>query len=277
MITSPPLPGPGIAGPNDGSPVGRFIIVGEGEAARRIAMLVRPGASPGLFWLGGYRSDMRGTKAAALDSHAAARGWAMTRFDYTGHGESGGRFEDGTISRWLEEAEAAFATTTGPQVAIGSSMGGWIALLLAQRLRATGSSRLAGLVLIAPAVDMTEDLMWGRMTRPMRDNLRRTGLHLEPSPYSGEPLPITLGLIEDGRKHLFGEGLIETGCPVHILQGALDQEVPAEHTLALVSRLASDDVVLTLVKDGDHRLSRPEDIGRMLAAVDGIVAEVGTG
>ncbi len=251
------------------------LMVGAGETARTIATLSRPGALPGLVWLGGYRSDMQGTKAAALDAHAAARGLAMTRFDYSGHGSSGGSFEDGTITRWLEEAEAAFAITAGPQIAVGSSMGGWIALLLAERLRAAGASRLAGLVLIAPAVDMTETLMWGRMSRKLRADLVRTRLHLEPSPYSGgEPLPITLGLVEDGRKHLFGDRLIETGCPIHILQGALDREVPADHTLALISRLASDDVVLTLVKDGDHRLSRPEDLSRLLAAVDGLIAEV---
>jgi pimeloyl-ACP methyl ester carboxylesterase len=199
----------------------------------------------------------------------------MTRFDYSGHGRSGGRFEDGTISRWLEEAQAVFAATSGPQIVVGSSMGGWIALLLAEAERlaaAPGASRVAGLVLIAPAVDMTRALMWEGMGRKARKELMESGVFFRPSAY-GDPYPITRGLIEDGDRHLVGERLIETGSPVHILQGIRDEDVPWRHAAALVSKLASDDVVLTLVKDGDHRLSRPEDLDRLRAAVAGLISE----
>jgi alpha-beta hydrolase superfamily lysophospholipase len=134
-------------------------------------------------------------------------------------------------------------------------------------------SRIAGLVLIAPAVDMTKELIWAGMKPAARKELMKTGQWRRPSDYSAEPYVITKALIEDGEKHLFGTRLIETGCPVHILQGLLDTDVPSRHAAALVSRLASDDVVLTLVKDGDHRLSRPEDLARLEAAVEGVMAE----
>lgn len=244
--------------------------VGAGDAARDIAMLRRPGTAPGLFWLGGFASDMRGSKAEALDAFAARSGRAFTRFDYSGHGASGGSFAEGTISRWREEARAVFETTEGPQVVVGSSMGGWLALLLAEDLRGTG--RIAGLVLIAPAVDMTRVLMFDQMSAREKKQLAATGAVTLPSDYAAAGYTITRALIEDGEHHLFGGRLIETGCPVHILQGVEDRDVPWQHATALVSRLASDDVVLTLVKDGDHRLSRPEDLDRLMAAVDGITA-----
>jgi pimeloyl-ACP methyl ester carboxylesterase len=218
---------------------------------------------------------MAGTKALALDAHAAERGLAMRRFDYSGHGISGGRFEEGTISRWLEEALAVFDRTTGKQILIGSSMGGWIALLLAEAHRIAGKSRVGGIVLIAPAVDMTRALMWAEMDEAARATLMKEGRWMRPSDYSTEPYPITKALIEDGDRHLFGSRLIETGCPVHIIQGLRDTDVPWRHATALVSRFASDDVVLTLIKDGDHRLSRPEDIERLIAAVDGLAGEAG--
>ncbi len=253
------------------------LVVGEGDERRSLALLRRAGAAPGLFWLGGYRSDMRGTKAEAVDRVGAEHGLGVTRFDYSGHGRSGGRFEDGTISRWLEEAAAAFATTGGNQIVIGSSMGGWLALLLAEAgRRGRAPSRIAGLILIAPAVDMTRTLMWDVMPETARRQLAATGLYLEPSPMADEPTPITKRLIDDGERHLFGERLIEVGCPVHILQGMEDVEVPFRHATALVERLASDDVVLTLVKDGDHRLSRPEDLERLAAAIAGLTAELGS-
>lgn len=240
------------------------------EPARSIAVLRREGAAPGLFWLGGYRSDMAGSKAEAIDRWAAEHGAAFTRFDYSGHGLSGGDFEDGTISQWLEEALAVFATTRGPQIVIGSSMGGWLALLLAEAHRAAApeASRIAGMLLIAPAVDVTRALMWEGMTRAQRKELLRAGVLRGESRYeNAPPLVITGALIEDGDRHLFGDRLIETGCPVHIIQGVLDKDVPWSHAVSLVARLASDDVVLTLVKDGDHRLSRPEDIERITAAI----------
>ena len=252
-----------------------MVLIGNGDkaadgVAREIAVRHRPGGAPGLFWLGGFRSDMDGSKASAVDAFAARRGLACTRFDYSGHGRSGGRFEDGTISRWLAEAEAIFHRFAGDrQIVIGSSMGGWLALLLATRL--AGSGRIAGLVLIAPAVDMTRKLMWDRWTKKARKELETTGVHLQPSDYSDQPYPITRALIEDGDTYLFRDRLIETGCPVHILQGTDDTDVPWSHATDLVTHFASDDVLLTLVKGGDHRLSRPEDIARLEAAIEGLM------
>jgi alpha-beta hydrolase superfamily lysophospholipase len=248
------------------------LAVGEGSAARDIAVLHRPGSAPGLFWLGGFASDMTGSKATAVDAFAAGQGLAATRFDYSGHGTSGGDFAEGTITRWLEEASAVFDRfAEGRQIVVGSSMGAWIALRLGEMLRESG--RIAGLVLIAPAVDMTRALMWDRWKKKARDTLMTTGVYREPSAYSDEPYVITRALIEDGDSHLFGGRLIDVGCPVTILQGVADKEVPWRHAAALVERLASDDVVLTLVKDGDHRLSRPEDLDRLTAAIAALVAE----
>jgi len=236
---------------------------------RRIAVHPRSGDSPGLFWLGGFKSDMQGTKAQALDRWAQAHGRACLRFDYSGHGESGGDFKDGTIGRWLAESLAVYTNLAkGPQVVIGSSMGGWLALLLAQALREKKSGPpIAGMVLIAPAVDFTEELMWKHFPEAVKREIEDKGLWLRPSEYGEGPYPITKKLIEDGRKYLMLSGLIEPGCPVHILQGVQDPDVPWRHAVELVSRFARDDVVLMLIKDGDHRLSRPEDIARLLAAV----------
>jgi len=231
---------------------------------RTIAVRLRDGKSPGLFWLGGFKSDMRGTKADALDRWAAEKGRACIRFDYSGHGESGGDFREGTIGRWLEESLAVYrAFAKGPQVLVGSSMGGWLMLLAALRLGA----RVGALVGIAAAPDFTEDLIWARYPQTVRDTIMREGVFLQPSEYDPNGYPITRELIEDGRKHLVLGGLIETGCPVRILQGVQDPDVPWQHAMELSSRLARDDVVLTLVKDGDHRLSRPEDIERLIAAI----------
>ncbi len=251
-----------------------WLTVGTGTEARRIASLSRPGANPGLFWLGGYRSDMLGTKAEAIDRYAGERGLANCRFDYSGQGQSEGAFEDGTISRWLEDARAAFETTVGPQIVLGSSMGGWLSLLLANLLRREGNDRIAGMILIAPAVDMTRALMWEAMPKVMRRELADNGIAYAPNPYGGDPTPITKKLIDDGEQYSFGDRLIEVGCPVHILQGMRDAEVPWRDANALVERLASDDVVLTLVKDGDHRLSRPEDLARLSDALDEMISEV---
>ena len=248
----------------------KYLDVGTGAAARRIAVRQRDGAMPGLLWLGGFKSDMGGTKAVALDNWAAAQGQACMRFDYSGHGESGGEFTEGTIGRWLEESVAVFsALAAGPQVVIGSSMGGWLALLLMRALKRNAKLKtpVAGLVLIAPAVDFTEELMWKQFSPKIKQQIEQTGAWQRPSQYSEAPYPITKTLIEEGRNHLLLGGLIETGCPVRILQGVKDEDVPWQHAVELTSRLAHDDVVLTLVKDGDHRLSRPEDIERLIAAV----------
>lgn len=245
----------------------RRITVGEGAAAREIALLVRPGTAPGLFWLGGYRSDMIGGKAMRLDAYGETHGLAVTRFDYSGHGVSGGSFLEGTISRWLEEALAVFATTSGPQVVIGSSMGGWLALLLNRALRERGDDRVKAIIVIAPAVDMTEDLMVAGFTKREKKELKETGVVRQPSAYSDEPYPITAGLLKDGKQHLlFGRGIV-TGCPVTILQGGMDKDVPREHAMKLVQHLLTDPVTFTLVPDGDHRLSREEDLQLLEAAV----------
>jgi pimeloyl-ACP methyl ester carboxylesterase len=250
-----------------------FIEVGGGKSLRRIAVRARKkqsnGASPGLFWLGGFKSDMGGTKAVALDASAADQGRACVRFDYSGHGESGGDFKDGTIGQWLEESLHVFdAFCEGPQIAVGSSMGGWMALLLARALakRKSGKATLAGLVLIAPAPDFTEELMWKNFSPEIKKEIETTGVWHRPSDY-GDPYPITRNLIEEGRNHLVLGGAIETGCPVRILQGAQDPDVPWQHAFALTHCLPSDDVVLTLIQDGDHRLSRPQDIARLMAAI----------
>ena len=190
------------------------------------------------FWLGGFKSDMKGTKAQALDRWAQAQGRACLRFDYSGHGESGGHFTDGTIGRWLDESIAVYTQfAQGPQVVVGSSMGGWLALLLARSLRESkGGSPIAGMVLIAPAVDFTEELMWKPFSDAIKRQIMDTGAWMRPSQYSEAPYPITKGLIEDGRKHLLLGGLIETGCPVHILQGV--QAVSYTHlTLPTILRV----------------------------------------
>jgi pimeloyl-ACP methyl ester carboxylesterase len=247
-----------------------FIDVGHGDDIRRIALRIREGAAPGLFWMSGFKSDMQGGKALALDAWAAEHGRACVRFDYSGHGESGGAFIDGSIGRWLEDSLAAFdAACQGPQVVIGSSMGGWMALLLARALARRGTvgrATLKGLVLIAPAPDFTEELMWKGFSHAVRDEIERTGVWMRPSDY-GEPYPITRHLIEEGRNHLLLGGSIDLGCPVRILQGRQDPDVPWQHAFRLAERLPSEDVVLTMIPDGDHRLSRPQDLARIIAAV----------
>jgi pimeloyl-ACP methyl ester carboxylesterase len=248
----------------------QFLSLGEGEARRRIAYLQRPaqaanGDRPGLIWLGGFMSDMGSTKARCLGAWAQSQGRGLLRFDYSGHGMSDGRFEEGTIGRWLDEARAVIETlTSGPQILVGSSMGGWLALLCASALAQVGeSARLAGLVLIAPAVDFTEKLIFARLSPDAKAALDRDGVWMRPSAYSAAPYPITKMLIEEGRQHLLFGTMIRTYCPVHILQGMRDDDVPWRHAMELVEHLAGDPVALTLVKDGDHRLSRDEDLSRL--------------
>jgi len=247
-------------------PMPATITVGEGEAARDIAVLERSGSAPGLFWLGGFRSDMMGSKALALDALGAERGMAVTRFDYSGHGVSGGDFNEGSISRWLEEALSVFGQTHGPQIIVGSSMGGWIALLLARRLLAAGTPA-HGLVLIAPAPDMTHELMLPDFSPQEHESLQNKGYVDQPSQYSDTPYRITRALIEDGKQHLLFGGVIETGCPVTILQGGRDPDVPPAHAIKLITHILHDPVTLTLIPDGDHRLSRDEDLERLRDAV----------
>lgn len=263
MSAEPPLSLPG-------SPKAHRLGVGSGENRRDIAVLQRHGSSPGLFWLNGFRSVMTGLKAEALDALGAAHGLAVTRFDYSGHGASGGRFMDGTISRWLEEAEAVFASTSGPQIVLGSSMGGWLALLLARRQLALGRP-LKGLVLIAPAVDAATTLIPARMNEAHKADLARQGWFERESRYGDGAYLYTRALIEDGARHSLFGSVIETGCPVHILQGAQDPDVPPAHAQRLLTHLLHDPVTFTLIPDGDHRLSREQDLERMKAAVMGMV------
>lgn len=250
-----------------GTPEPQFISVGKNARARRIAVLAENGRTPGVMWLSGFKSDMTGTKAAALAEWGEDRGRAVVRFDYSGHGRSGGAFEEACVSDWLEEAEAVFdACCREDTVLVGSSMGGWIALLLALRRKSVG--RIRGLVLIAPAVDFTEELMWKqRFSDEIRRTILEEGRWAQPSAYDDEPYVITRKLIEDGRNHLLLGKPLHLGCPVTILQGARDPDVPAAHAQRLVEALPRDDVTFTLVPDGDHRLSRDEDIDLLLRAV----------
>ncbi len=248
----------------------QFLDVGTAADLRRLAWRRREGRGPAVVWLGGFRSDMLATKAAALDAWAQRTGRAFVRFDYSGHGESEGRFEDGTISRWTADALAVLdALVADAPILVGSSMGGWIALLIARERARRGLPPLAGLVLIAPAVDFTERLMWEHFHEPVRRQVMEEGTFLRPSAY-GDPYPITRALIEDGRKNLLFDAPILPGAPVHILQGMQDPDVPWKHAMTLVEHLPGDETVITLIKDGDHRLSRDEDVERLIAAVEGI-------
>ncbi len=217
----------------------------------------------GLYWLGGYKSSMTGSKAEALADLARATRRRSLRFDYSGHGESAGLFTDGTISLWLEQAVHMFlAHTRGKRVIVGSSMGGWLALLLVKRLRAEDASafkRIVGLVLIAPATDMTQDLMWDHFGDAERRELAETGVHVRPSHY-GEPYVITAKLLTDGQNHLLLKDKLHTPFPVRILQGENDVDVPAEHAIKTFQILQGPDIILSIIKGGDHRLSTPGQI-----------------
>jgi len=224
----------------------------------------------GLFWLGGFKSDMTGSKAETLAALARETRRPSLRFDYSGHGESGGRFIDGTISAWLEQALTMFRKRTmGKRIVIGSSMGGWLALLLLRSLQENdpkAARRIAGLVLVAPAADMTADLMWNVFTPAVRQELADKGIHYRPSQY-GAPYEITAKLIADGDRHLLlAEGL-GCDCPVRILQGDADADVPSEHALKVYNAIAGGDVTLTLIKGGDHRLSSPTQLALLRETV----------
>jgi pimeloyl-ACP methyl ester carboxylesterase len=230
----------------------------------RLAFRRLAGRGPGLVWFGGFKSDMIGTKAEHLSRWAAEKGRAFLRFDYSGHGASDGRFEDGTISAWLADAVTAFdRLTAGPQILLGSSMGGWIAALLALRR----PERVAGAVFIAPAPDFTEALLWDQLTGPERDQILTKGRLVEHSPYSPEPSIITRALIEDGRRHLILGGPIAIKAPVRIVQGMADPDVPWRHALAFAERIESEDVGIILVKSGDHRLSKADELAKIVEAV----------
>lgn len=215
-------------------------------------------------WLSGFKSDMTGTKVTVLEDWAKQAGHGFLAFDYSGHGVSGGSFEDGTISAWREDALAAIEDlTSGDLVLVGSSMGGWMALLSALALK----PRVAGMVLIAPAPDFTQKLMWPEFSAEQQAEIMDEGLTLRPSDY-GDPYPITRDLIEDGKRWALLDAPIELDMPIRILQGMQDPDVPWEHAFKLVDALTSEDLVFSLIKDGDHRLSRDQDIGRLVATCE---------
>lgn len=236
-------------------------------SGRRIAYrYTSQGSGRTFVWLSGFKSDMSGAKVTVLEDWSTKAGHGFLAFDYSGHGLSDGAFEDGTISAWREDALAAIAALTeGPLVLVGSSMGGWMALLAAQAL----GDRVAGMILIAPAPDFTQELMWPEFDAIAQAEILNQGLTLRPSEY-GDPYPITKALIEDGKTWNLLHRPIKFAGPVRILQGQNDPDVPWQHAFRLVEAITSDDVVFTLIKDGDHRLSRDQDIERLLATCDAI-------
>jgi pimeloyl-ACP methyl ester carboxylesterase len=224
-----------------------------------------------LVWLGGFHSDMLGEKATALHEAVVTTGRSFVRFDYSGHGESDGAFADGTVSRWRSDALAVLdRLTEGPLVLVGSSMGGWMALLAALARR----TRVKGLVLLAPAPDFTEKLMWARFDANIKRQVMEEGSWTRPSPYDAEGYPITRGLIEDGRGWSIMDKPIAIHVPVAILQGQRDPDVPWTYAQELVERIEGEAVSFTLIKDGDHRLSRPQDIALMVRTALAIADQV---
>ena len=243
-----------------------------GPNGNQIAYISTSGKAPGVIFLGGYMSDMTGTKACALEASCRNEGRAFIRFDYSGHGESSGAFTDGTIGEWAEDAIAVLdQVSDGPQVLVGSSMGAWIMLLVAL----ARPLRIAGLVGIASAPDFTEELLWNRFNNNIRHRLQRDGVYHLGSELDHEPYPITLKLIEEGRRHLLLERPITIHCPVRLLHGMRDQDVPWTNATRIAEKLLAEDVRITLIKDGDHRLSRDQDILRLCVTIEELCREVG--
>jgi pimeloyl-ACP methyl ester carboxylesterase len=237
---------------------------------RRLAWRAHPAPAGGVtfVWLSGFNSDMTGTKAQAVEAFAKDAGHGFLAFDYSGHGASGGAFADGTLTAWRDDALSVIdAKSEGPLILAGSSMGGWIAVLAAL----ARPERVRALVLIAPAPDFTEALLWPSLSAAQQAEILNTGQTLRPSAY-GAPYPITRALIEDGRRWLLLDAPIRFDGPVHILQGMKDADVPWHHALRLIEQLTTPQTVLTLIGDGDHRLSRPQDIARLLAACNDTAA-----
>ncbi|WP_020590800.1 alpha/beta fold hydrolase [Kiloniella laminariae] len=233
---------------------------------QRIAYIKTEGDKdlPGLVFLGGFMSDMTGTKAVALENFARDRRQSFLRFDYSGHGQSSGLFKDGTIGQWSQDALAVVdQLTKGPQILIGSSMGGWIMLNVALQRQ----ERIKGLVGIAAAPDFTEDLMWQKFSPEIQATLLQEGVYHQPSDYGDAPYPLTLQLIEEGRKHLLLRQKQKISCPVRLIQGIEDLDVPWITATRISESLQSDDIEVILVKNGDHRLSTPEDLQRLFKVV----------
>ena len=245
-----------------------FLMRNDGQ---RVAYNRLPGGAPGVIFLHGLMSDRGGTKALALEAHCAAKGYGYVRFDMFGHGDSSGRFEDGSVSRWVEDSVAIIDDVTqGPQVLVGSSMGGWVMLKTAL----ARPERVAAMVGIAAAPDFTEELMWPQMTEAQRKQLMSEGVIEVPSEYNDGPYRIGRLLIEDGRKNLLLGQPIALTCPARFIQGQRDASVPWQTPLHIADQLSGDDVRVQLVKDGDHRLSRPHDLAAICALVDEAVARV---
>jgi pimeloyl-ACP methyl ester carboxylesterase len=238
------------------------------EDGATIAYRRSAGKAPCVVFLGGFMSDMSGTKAARLHEFCAARGQAFVRFDYFGHGASSGDFAQATVGRWKDDTLAVIdRLTEGPLVLVGSSIGGWLMLLAA--LARPG--RVAALVGIASAPDATEALMWPRFPQSLRDTILREGAARVPSAYASEGYLITRALIEDGKRHLLPADL-RISCPVRLLHGLADEDVPWRTSLELAAKIAADDVQVILVKDGDHRLSREQDLALLLRTIEPLLA-----
>jgi pimeloyl-ACP methyl ester carboxylesterase len=233
------------------------------------------GKSPGVIFLGGFMSDMSGTKATILESWCQARNRAFLRFDYSGHGASSGRFEDGTIGLWAAEALAVLdRLTVGPQILVGSSMGAWIMLLIAQARPA----RIAGLLGVACAADFLEDAIWNSLDEPTRLRLQRDGVIYAPSDYDETRYPITLNLIHEAREHkVLNKDTLPIACPVRLLHGMNDESVPWETSIKATQRLASSDVQVVLVKDGEHRMSRDQDLAKLTELLAELIADIREG
>ncbi|MSO99160.1 MAG: alpha/beta hydrolase [Rhodospirillaceae bacterium] len=243
----------------------------ESPGGYQIAYNTMPGSTPTVLFLHGLNSDRHGTKAEAVMAHCGAKKYGFARFDMFGHGQSGGRFEDGTISCWTTDALAMIdAQIQGPIILVGSSMGGWIALKAAL----ARPMRVAGLMGIAAAPDFTEDLMWNALTSAQRDQLNTSGVVELPSEYADQPYRISRNLIEDGRKNLLLHAPIALSCPVRLLHGQADTSVPWRISMALAEKIAGGDVETILIKDGDHRLSRPQDLQRLCDALDRLILQV---
>jgi pimeloyl-ACP methyl ester carboxylesterase len=246
-----------------------FLALADG---RRLAFRQLAGRVPGVLFCGGYTSDMTGTKATALEAFCRERGRAYARFDYSGHGASSGDFADGTIGDWAQDALAVLdRATAGPMIVVGSSMGGWIMLLLAR----ARPDRVCGLVGVAVAPDFTEDFLLPQATPEQRRALAEQGYWMQPSAY-GEPYPVTRRLLEEARAHLVLRDRVPIRCPAHLLHGQRDPDVPWQTALRLAERLESDDVTVELIKAGDHRLSRPRDLARIAAAIERLAEDVRT-
>lgn len=258
----------------------QFLNVGHGDAQRRIAYLTSPppeADGTGILWLIGLKSDMNSTKATALAEWAGANGFGLTRFDYSGHGASSGEFKDATIGDWLEEARDVFTKITrGRQIVIGSSTGGYLALLLLRDLMRRDpaqAERIAALVLIAPAWDLTEELMWKELPPESQREVMELGVTYRPSEY-GEPYPITRRFIEEGRNHLFEGKPFDPGRPIVILQGQLDTAVPPSHSRRLAQLIEGGWAELIEVADGEHRMSRPQDLELLFSTIKRVAEKV---